>query len=164
VTTYSRDEIAATVDRYIAVRDEINAGNGTWQDLAQFFTDDAIFIDPAWGRVQGIDEMKRTVFGEAMAGLEDWDFPTEFYAITGNNVIVKWQQVLPGKKPDGSPFVQSGYSTLIYAGNGKFSYEEDQLNMKHVFEDLAASGWRPPPEMGMPPKEPNRDFSRPPGA
>jgi ketosteroid isomerase-like protein len=164
VTTYSRDEIAATVDHYIAVRDEINAGNGTWQDLAQFFTDDAIFIDPAWGRVHGIEEMKRTVFGEAMAGLEDWDFPTEFYAITGNNVIVKWQQVLPGKKPDGSPFVQSGYSTLIYAGNGKFSYEEDQLNMKHVFEDLAASGWRPPPEMGMPPKEPNRDFSRPPGA
>jgi hypothetical protein len=164
VTTFSRDEIAATVDRYIAVRDEINAGHGTWRDLAQFFTDDAIFIDPAWGRVQGIEEMKRTVFGEAMAGLEDWDFPTEFYAITGNNVLVKWQQVLPGSKPDGSPFVQSGYSTLVYAGNGKFSYEEDLLNMTHVFEDMKASGWRPPPEMGMPPKHPNRDFSRPHGA
>ena len=164
MTIYSRDEIAATVDRYIAVRDEINAGHGTWRDLAQFFTDDAIFIDPAWGRVQGLEEMKRTVFGEAMAGLEDWEFPTEFYAITGNNVLVKWQQVLPGTKPDGSPFVQSGYSTLIYAGNGKFSYEEDLLNMTHVFEDFAASGWRPPPEMGMPPKHPNRDFSRPHGA
>ena len=56
---------------------------------------------------------------------------------------------------------QSGYSRLIYAGNGKFSYEEDLLNMTHVFEDMRDSGWTPPPEMGMPPRHPNRDFSRP---
>jgi ketosteroid isomerase-like protein len=159
--TYDRDEIAQAVDRYIAVRDEINAGQRPWADLAQFFTDDAVFIDPAWGRVQGIDEMKRTVFGEAMAGLEDWQVPTEFYAIHDNDVVIKWKQVLPGRRADGSPFVQSGYSTLIYAGNGKFSYEEDLLNMVHFFEDMAESGWKPPPEMGMPPKHPNRDFSRP---
>jgi ketosteroid isomerase-like protein len=163
VKTYDRDEVAAAVDRYISVRDGINEGRGTWRDLAQFFTDDAVFIDPAWGRVQGIEEMKRTVFGEAMAGIEDWKFPTEFYGISGNNVIVKWKQVLPGTKDDGTPFVQSGYSTLIYAGDGKFCYEEDVLNMVHVFEDLKASGFRAPPEMGLPPKHPDRDFSRPPG-
>ena len=39
----------ATIERYLAVRDGIDAGNGTWADLAQFFTDDAVFIDPAWG-------------------------------------------------------------------------------------------------------------------
>lgn len=80
--THGRDEVQAAIDRYIAVRDQINAGNGTWRDLAQFFTDDAVFIDPAWGRVEGIEEMK-------------------------------------------------------------------------------ASGFRAPPGMGMPPKQPNRDFSRP---
>jgi len=158
VAGYSRDEIATAVDRYIAVRDNINAGQGTWKDLAQFFTSDAIFIDPAWGRVEGIDEMKRTVFGEAMVGLEDWKFPTDFYAIEGNNVVIKWRQVLPGNH------VQSGCSTLIYAGDGKFSYEEDLLNMTHVFEDMKAIGFRAPPGMGMPPKRPNRDFSRPDGA
>ena len=78
--------MAATIERYIAVRDEINAGKRPWADLAQFFTDDAVFIDPAWGRVQGIDEMKRTVFGDAMVGFEEWQFPTEFYAIDGDNV------------------------------------------------------------------------------
>jgi ketosteroid isomerase-like protein len=163
VTNYDRDEVAAAIERYIQVRDEINAGRGTWADLAQFFTDDAVFIDPAWGRVQGIDEMRRTVFGEAMAGLEDWQFPTEFYAISGNNVIVKWKQVLPGRRADGRPYEQSGYSTLIYAGNGKFCYEEDLLNMTHFFEDMTESGWTPPPEMGMPPRHPDRDFSRPAG-
>ena len=160
---HAREEVEAAIERYIAVRDNINAGQGTWRDLAQFFTDDAVFIDPAWGRVQGIEEMKRTVFGEAMEGLEDWQFPTEFFAIDGDNVIIKWKQLLPGARSDGSPYVQSGYSTLIYAGDGKFCYEEDLLNMTHVFEDMRASGWRPPPQMGMPPKHPNRDFSRPVG-
>jgi ketosteroid isomerase-like protein len=158
---HPREEVEATVERYIAVRDEINAGRGTWADLAQFFTDDAVFIDPAWGRVEGLDEMRRTVFGEAMVGLEDWDFPTEFYAIDGDQVLVKWLQVLPGRRGDGSQYMQSGCSTLLYAGNGKFSYEEDLLNMKHVFEDMRESGFRPPPGMGLPPDRPNRDFSRP---
>jgi ketosteroid isomerase-like protein len=160
---HAREEVQAATERYIAVRDNINAGQGAWRDLAQFFTDDAVFIDPAWGRVQGIEEMKRTVFGEAMEGLEDWQFPTEFFAIDGDNVIIKWKQLLPGTRADGSPYAQSGYSTLIYAGDGKFCYEEDLLNMTHVFEDMRASGWRPPPRMGMPPKHPNRDFSRPAG-
>ena len=160
---HDRAEVQTAIERYIAVRDEINAGRGTWRDLAQFFTDDAVFIDPAWGRVQGIEEMKRTVFGDAMEGLEDWQFPTEFYAIDGDNVMVKWQQILPGQRVDGSRYMQSGYSTLIYAGDGKFCYEEDVLNMAHFFEDMGESGWKPPQNMGMPPRHPNRDFTRPNG-
>ena len=94
---HSREEVQAAFDRYLAVRDGINAGNGTWADLAQFFTDDAVFVDPAWGRVEGIEEMKATVFGEAMVGLEEWTFPTEFTMIDGDNVVIKWSQVLPGR-------------------------------------------------------------------
>jgi hypothetical protein len=139
---HSREEVGAAIERYIAVRDEINAGQRTWRDLAQFFTDDA-------------------VFSEAMEGLDDWKFPTDFYAIDGDQVVVKWRQVLPGRRADGTAFVQSGYSTLVYAGDGKFCYEEDLLNMMHVFEDMRASGWTPPANMGMPPKQPDRDFSRP---
>jgi ketosteroid isomerase-like protein len=159
--THGEGEVRAAVERYISVRDDINAGKGTWRDLAQFFTDDAVFIDPAWGRVEGIEEMKATVFGEAMVGLEEWSFPTEFFVIDGDTVVIKWSQVLPGRRDDGTAYAQSGYSTLVYAGDGKFRYEEDLLNMVHVFEDMKASGFRVPPEMGLPQKHPNRDFSRP---
>jgi len=158
---HSRDEVQAAIERYLAVRDGINAGTGTWRDLAQFFTDDAVFIDPAWGRVEGIEAMKASVFGEAMVGLESWAFPTEFFMIDGDNVVVKWLQVIPGTRADGRPFTQSGYSTLVYAGDGKFCYEEDLLNMTHVFEDIAESGFRFSADMVPPPKPPNRDFSRP---
>jgi ketosteroid isomerase-like protein len=159
---YPRDEVEATAQRYVGVRADIDAGRGTWSDLAQFFTDDAVFIDPAWGRVQGIEEMKATVFGDAMVGFEDWTFPVEFYAIDGDNVVIKWKQVLGGARADGSRYEQSGVSTLIYAGDGKFRYEEDLLNMVHVLEDMRESGAlanvKP---AAMPPKHPNRDFSRP---
>lgn len=154
------EEIQATLDRYTKVREDIDAGKLTWRDLAQFFTDDAVFIDPAWGRVQGIEEMKATVFGDAMEGFEDWKFPIDFIAVDGDRVVVKWRQVLPGHADDGRPYEQSGVSTLIYAGNGKFRYEEDILNMVHVLEDMKASKVKVVP-VAMPPRHPNRDF-RPP--
>ena len=47
-------------------------------------------------------------------------------------------------------------SILRYAGDGKFSYEEDLLNMAHVLEDLATSGWRPGPGFTAPPANPDR--------
>jgi ketosteroid isomerase-like protein len=159
---FAREEVEAAVQRYAAVRAEIDAGRGTWADLAQFFTDDAVFIDPAWGRVEGLAEMKATVFGDAMDGFEDWKFPIEFYAIDGDNVVIKWKQILGGTRPDGTPYQQSGVSTLVYAGNGKFRYEEDLLNMVHVLEDMRASGaLEKVTPAAMPPRHPNRDFSRP---
>ena len=160
--THDYEEVKSALDRYLAVRDGINAGHGTWRDLAQFFTDDAVFIDPAWGRVEGLDEMKQTVFGDAMVGLEAWKFPTDFFMIDGDTVVVKWRQVLPGTDTDGRAFEQSGYSTLVYAGAGKFRYEEDLLNMTHVFEDIKRSGFRFSSDMVAPPSPPNRDFSLPP--
>src|SRR5262249_43003852 len=113
-----------------------------------------------WGRVEGLDEMKATVFGDAMMGLEAWTFPTEFFVIDGDTVVIKWWQVMPGTRADGSRYAQSGYSTLIYAGGGKFRYEEDLLNMAHVMEDWKESRFRAE-NLHMPPEKPNRDFSKP---
>jgi hypothetical protein len=157
---HDRDEVEATVRRYVEVRRRIDAGEGVWDDLAQFFTDDAVFIDPAWGRMEGLAQIRRIAFGESMVGL-DWTFPIDFYAIDGDNVVIKWREVIRGA--DGRDHEQSGCSTLIYAGDGRFRYEEDLLNMRHVFEDMAASGWRPPEgvRLHLPPEQPNRDFSIP---
>lgn len=148
-------EIRATVDAYIALRSRIEDGDATWLDLADFFTDDAVYIDPAWGRIQGIDEI-RAFLVDSMRGLEDWRFPMRFAAIEGDDVVTVWTQILPGRRDDGEPYRQTGVSLLRYAGDGKFSYEEDLLNMAHVLEDLGASGWRPGPGFRPPPAEPDR--------
>src|SRR5258708_3496107 len=56
--SHPRDEVEATVARYVDLRERIESGASTWLDLAAFFTDDIVYIDPAWGRVQGIDAVR----------------------------------------------------------------------------------------------------------
>ncbi len=153
-------DIETTLDAYVAVRDEIERGEKTWTDLTQFFTDDIVYIDPAWGRVEGIDAVREFMV-ESMLGLEDWKFPVEFTMTNGDLAVVKWTQISPGHRADGTPFEQSGVSTMLYAGDGKFSYEEDLLNMVHVLEDLRESEWRPGSGFNAPPATPNRDWSKP---
>lgn len=154
------EEVAAALAAYVDLRERIGRREANWTDLADLFTDDAVYIDPAWGRLEGVDELRR-FFDESMRGLEDWDFPIEYTAIEGDTVVIKWWQLLPGTRPDGSRYAQSGISTLVYAGDGRFSYEEDLLNMAHVMEDLAASRWRPGPGFVAPPSDPDRNFARP---
>ncbi|MEY2433453.1 MAG: hypothetical protein QOC92_3178, partial [Acidimicrobiaceae bacterium] len=105
MTIYPREEIEATIAEYIALREQIDAKKGKWSDLARFFTDDAVFIDPAHGRVEGLDEI-RTFLDASMVGLDDWLFPIEFTAVNGNDVAVKWLQILPNGTR------QSGWSRM----------------------------------------------------
>jgi ketosteroid isomerase-like protein len=150
-----REEVQAAVDAYVAMRDRIEAGHADWPDMAELFTDDATYIDPAWGRVDGIDDI-REFMAESMAGLEDWRFPIDWVAIDGDHVIVKWTQLLPGTRADGTPYANSGLSDLTYAGNGRFSRSEDFLNMLHVHEVIQESGWKPGPGFTPPPTHPPR--------
>ena len=159
---FGRDEVQAAVERYHELRRRIDEGleEDAFGALADFYTDDAVYVDAAWGRIEGKAAIARWLV-ESMVGLGDWRFPIEFTAIEGNDVVVKWTQIIPGQRPDGRPYTQSAYSRLVYAGAGKFSYEEDTYNMVHVLEDLAASGWQPTEPMNLPPEHPNRDWSIP---
>lgn len=155
------NEVEAAVQRYVELREAVDAGDAHWSDFAELFTEDAVYVDPAWGRIEGLGEIRRLVFSDAMAGLEDWKFPLDFVMISGSIVVMKWRQEIPGA--DGSVRTQSGVSTLVYDGEGKFNYQEDLLNMVHVLEDLKASQWRPAGGFHLPPAEPVRDFTPPKG-
>ena len=85
--SHARDEVEAAVTRLIGLRDRISDGVGRWADLAPLFTDDVVYVDPAWGRVEGIGAVKAEVMGEAMEGL-DWRFPTDHYMIDGDTVLI----------------------------------------------------------------------------
>ena len=160
---HDRAEVQAAVDAYCELRRSIEdpADPATWSSLADLFTEDAVYSDPAWGRIEGRDEI-RTFMHDSMVGLDDWSFPIELTAIEGDDVIIKWTQVLPGVDRDGRARTQSGYSRLVYAGGGRFRYEEDLLNMVQVLEDLKAVGWRAPAGFHAPPGAPDRDVSVPP--
>jgi ketosteroid isomerase-like protein len=153
--SHPREEIEAAVATYLAVRERMDRGEGGWDEMADLFSADATYIDPAWGLIEGNDAI-RGFMRDSMAGLEDWLFPIEWVAIDGDHVIVKWTQRLPGQRADGSHYDNSGVSILTYAGDGRFSRSEDHLNMLHVYEVIGESGWRPGAGFNAPPEHPRR--------
>jgi ketosteroid isomerase-like protein len=156
--TALEDEARATYERFVATRKQIEAGEKPWSALADFFTDDAVFLDPAWGRSQGRHAMSKFL-DDSMAGLEDWSFPEQWTMVEGNRVVSFLYNQLPGSRPDGTPYQVPTISILHYAGDGKFSYDLDILNMAELGEMLTESGWMPPTTMKRPPKVPNRDVT-----
>lgn len=155
MSEFSRDEIHKTHERYLEVRARAERGEVPWSALGDFFTEDATFIDPAWGRVEGRDAI-RVFLAESMAGLEGWTFPREWTLVEGDRVVSLWQNRLPGERADGAPYQAPGVSVLRYAGRGRFSHEEDILNMVHVAELIRESGWKPGPGFRPPPRDPRR--------
>ena len=154
-------EALETYGRFVARRDEIDAGKQPWSALADFFTEDGVYIDPAWGRVEGRENI-RNFFEASMAGLtgHGWSTPENWTMTDGHRLISQWDQVL-GHKEDGTPWMVAGLSILYYARNGLFCYSHDMLNMTHIGETLRAMQWRPPPQFNRPPHHPNRDISLP---
>jgi ketosteroid isomerase-like protein len=161
--TTAAGEARAAYARYVAERGRAEAGEITWSALAEaFFTEDAVFIDPAWGRSEGREEIAR-FFDASMRGLDGWTFPEEVTVAEGGRVMSLWWNRLPGAGPDGRPHQAPGMSLLHYAGGGRFSYELDVLNMAEVGELIGAAGWAPAAGFVMPPAAPVRDPS-PPGS
>jgi ketosteroid isomerase-like protein len=154
-------EALATYARFVALRDEIDAGRRGWADLADFFTPDAAYIDPAWGRIEGRENI-REFFVKSMSGLtgHGWETPENWTMAEGHRLVSQWDQIM-GRKPDGAPWLVPGLSILYYAGDGAFCYSHDMLNMTHVGQTMRAMGWKPPAGFNMPPRDPNRDVSLP---
>ena len=154
-------EALETYRRLVALRDEIDAGRRPWSALADLFTEDAVYIDPAWGRIEGRERI-REFFEKSMAGLtgHGWSTPENWTMAEGRRVVSQWDQIL-GQQEDGTPWLVPGLSILYYAGDGRFCYSHDMLNMTHVGETMRAMGWRPPAAFNAPPRHPNRDVSLP---
>lgn len=154
-TDGGRDEVRAAYDAYVAARTRAERGEIGWDGLADFFTEDATFVDPAWGRVRGRDAIRRFL-AESMGGLEGWTFPRDWTLVEGRRLVSAWRNRLPGQREDGSHYEAPGISVMLYAGDGRFASEEDLLNMVHVAELIRESGWRPGPGFTPPPARPPR--------
>lgn len=154
-------EARATYDRYVEGRNAVERGEKAWSELAEeFFTEDVVFVDPAWGRTEGRANVARFM-DESMQGLDDWEFPEEWTMVEGHRIVSFWWNRLPGRRDDGSAYQAPGISIVHYAGDGRFSYELDVLNMAEVGELFSESSWAPTGPMHLPPKVPNRDTTPP---
>jgi len=151
MASYPRKEVKKAIDDLHRIRARASAGEIGWEALAEMFTEDATFIDPAWGRFKGREAI-RQFLRDSMCGLKDWTFPTDWCVIEGNRVVSKFRNRLPGQRADGTYYEVPGVSLLEYAGDGKFSYEEDIINMVHLYEIITECCWVPGPDLKLPEK------------
>jgi len=142
-------EVEDTVRTYLQTREKADAGEVGWDAVAEFFTEGATFIDPGWGRFEGRRNI-RQFLRDSMQGLDGWSFPTEWIIIQGDRVVIKFLNRLPGRRTDGTYYEAPGVQLLDYAGNGRFSREEDIINMVHLMEVIRDSAWVPGPGFKTP--------------
>jgi ketosteroid isomerase-like protein len=137
--TFPREEIEAAFRR----QRELN-NTQQWEAYADLFTDDGIYVEHEMGTFRGRDAIREWIV-PCMAPLVNagWDYPLDWHVIDGNRIICRWLNRLPNVDGRAEPYQFAGVTVLEYAGDGKFSYQEDFYNMKEcekVMKEWFAAG------------------------
>lgn len=127
---FSEQEIA---DAYHAMHVDVQryAARGQWDDFALHFTEDAEYVEHAFGTFRGREAIRdwsvRTMTsfpGGVMTG-----FPLAWQVVDApsSRLICEVRNLMPDPG-DGSTHEESNLTIMTYAGDGLFSREEDVYN------------------------------------
>ena len=127
---FSAEEIT---EAYAAMHGRVQeySSSGNWDDFALNFTEDAEYVEHAFGTFRGRDEIREwsvktmTSFpGGIMTG-----FPLAWQVVDvpTSRLICEVRNLMPDPG-DGSQLEESNLTIMTYAGDGLFSREEDIYN------------------------------------
>ena len=146
MSEHGRDEVEREFQRFV----ERGAAND-WSAWADQFTDDALYIEHAMGTFRGREAIRDWITA-TMASVSGMTFPVEWHVIDGNRVIMYCWNVFEPLAGMTGEYRFAVITILEYAGDGKWSSEEDVYNEKEAdavlgqfLEDAAAAGHAPPP-------------------
>ena len=143
---FTRAELEEGLRIYNGARD-VASKTGNWNVWADVFTEDADYIEHVYGVFKGREAIRRWITG-VMAPFPHMTFPQDWVAFdesTGAIIFQCQNRLEHPTDPRGEPFQFPTWTRLVYAGNGKFSCEEDVYNPardadKTVRAWLAAGG------------------------
>jgi hypothetical protein len=138
---WSRAELEAALDHYRETA--LRAGtSGDWNAWADLFTEDATYVEHLYGTLGGREAIRRWITSTMAKdpNREMKYFPHEWYIVDeerGWVVAQVWNRMEdPG---DGSLHQAYNFTLLKYAGNMRWSYEEDIYNPRHF--QVMIQGW-----------------------
>lgn len=119
-TDFDRSEIEEAFRHYFMV----GPVEEDWIGWSQLFTDDAVYFDHFYGRFHGPAEIQLFLESTMMAGRHCYT-ALEWYNIDGNQIV--WKGLNRADHPDPSqpPIEFPSLQIIHYAGDGKWSSEED---------------------------------------
>jgi hypothetical protein len=142
---FSHEELLEAFQHYRKSRDRASQ-TGDWNLWAELFTEDAHYIEHAYGELQGREAIRKWICG-VMAPFPTMTFPEGWSVIDEKNGAVVWEvwNNLPEPfRPDGTPFGFPNWSRLIYGGDGLWQSEEDiynpQKDAPEVFRGWISAG------------------------
>jgi hypothetical protein len=130
MSTWSRDELEQAHEHYMQTAAR-SAASGEWRDWADLFTDDAVYLEHTFGTFRGPDE----IYNWIAPLMAEWPnkamnaFPHSWCVCDEERgwwiCRIENRMQDPG---DGSIHQAHNITVLHYAGDMKFSYEEDAYN------------------------------------
>jgi len=136
MSRWSREELESAFANFQRVLGEAGV-SGDWSQWAELYTDDATYVEHSFGTFQGRAAIRKWIDSVMLTGTntEMTEFPVDWSIIDeerGWIVFRIWNRMRdPG---DGSVHQEANFTLLRYAGDGKFSYQEDIYNPARVAE------------------------------
>jgi len=130
VTTYSAAEIE---EAYAVFHGHVErfASTGEWHGFADLFTEDATYVEHAFGTFRGREEIRAwsTATMTSFPGGVMTGFPLAWKVVDASTsrLICEVRNLMPDPG-DGSVHEESNLTIMTYAGDGMFSREEDVYN------------------------------------
>ena len=120
---HPRSEVDAEFARY-RERAALAVATGDWDQWADQFTDEAHYREHHFGYFRSGAEIRAWI-KSVMQPFPTMEFPVSSYLIDGNRVTALIPNVLPAPAGDSGYYGFDVNTILHYAGNGKWSFEED---------------------------------------
>ncbi len=136
---FTREELERAFERYCEVREQAIA-SGDWSVWAKLFTEDARYVEHAYGEFHGRKAIADWIVG-VMEPFPMMTFPNDWVVMDPERgfVVFQCQNRLPHPTdPNGPPFEFATWSKLDYAGSQQWSCEEDVYNPKRAAEVIQA--------------------------
>jgi predicted SnoaL-like aldol condensation-catalyzing enzyme len=132
---FPREEVEAEFEKYRA-RAALAVESGDWDQWADQFTADAHYREHHYGYYTSGEQIRAWI-KSVMQPFPTMEFPPSYALIDGNRVSTLIPNILPAPEGDDGYYGFDVNTILHYAGNGKWSFEEDVYNPREA-EDVVA--------------------------